>query len=840
MVRLVLVSHSLPLAEALVDFVRQMAGPDVQIDIAAGTGNGDSFGTDPTAIVDAINKDSFESGVVVIADVGSAVMSAEMALEMIGGEASETVVLADAPLVEGTLSAAVQAGLGADLETVVREAETAGGPKRPDASRDVEPSPADRIGDTGPDDEPQASVTAVLPNPHGLHARPAARFVRTAGEFDASITVVNRTNGRGPVSARSISSVTGLGAIQGHEVEVVARGTDAHAAVQRLQAMLTEGFGEIDDGDEKQPSGSSPPADEASTESDGADDRTAGIPIAPGTAVGPAFLFERSLPDLPTEPAGDPETEWTAVAEAVAAVQSELEAQRSAAVDRGADEVADIFDALSLLLQDEELLGAVRNRVQDGAVAARAWLDAIENVAREYESLEDTYLAARGEDVRDVGRQVIREMLGTSGSWMSAPDEPFVLVADHLAPSEVTALPDHALGVFCTGGNPTSHSAILLRSRRLPTVFQASVDISPLSSGQRVALDGSTGEVWLQVSDSLADTLKDRREEEQRRTEKRREAAQEPAQTRDGVRIRVDANVNQPADASLAADNGADGVGLLRTEFLFPANDEPPSEDDQVEHLRSVLKALSGRPVSVRVLDVGGDKPLPYVSLPDEQNPFLGIRGIRLLLRQPDLFRTQLRSILRAGANRPIRIMLPMVVSADEVRQTRTALTEARASLEAEGQALPSSTELGIMIETPASALGASHLAEVADFFSIGTNDLTQYTVAVDREHADLSGFTDALTPSVLCLIRSTVQAAGEHGIPVSCCGEAAADPEAIPVLLGLGLRSLSVSPPAIPDTKALIRTLDLAACRDLARQALTSDTAREVRERSRELGEPS
>lgn len=830
MVRLVLVSHSRPLADALVDFVRQMAGADVPIDVAAGVGNGESFGTDATAIEDAIRSGSVDDGVVLIADVGSAVMSAEMALDLLEPSVRNHVVLADAPLVEGALSAAVQAGLGADLETVVREAETAGGPKRPDSARN---GPSEEPTAASPDSGPRAAFTAVLPNEHGLHARPAARLVRVASEFDASITLENRTAGHGPVPAASIASIARLGAVQGHEVRVVATGPDAEDAAARLRQLIEDGFGE----EPSEEPASRTASEERRSQAPPAptDEETRGRPIAPGIAVGPAFLYARSVPDLPDEPSEDPEAAWRALADAVERIQSELDAQQSAAARRGATQAAGIYDALSLLLEDETVRDAAREKVQNDVPVARAWRDAMEEVARDYASLDDPYHSARADDVRDVARQVVRELMGVEGG-ISAPEDPFVLVADHLAPSEVTALPDHTLGVLCTEGNHTSHSAILLRSRGIPTVFQAPEDTQGVEPGRRIALDGSTGEVWLDVSDDVAADLAEQRKRRAEQEHRQRSEAQEPASTRDGTSVRIEANVNQPEDASLAAQNGADGIGLLRTEFLFPARQDPPSENQQVQRLQAVLEAVPDRPVTVRVLDVGGDKPLPYISLPDERNPFLGIRGIRLLLRERDLFHTQLRSLLRVAADHPVRIMLPMVVSADEVRRSREAVDRARASLEDDGLPAPASIEVGAMIETPASALGADRLAEVADFFSIGTNDLTQYTVAVDREHAELSGLTDVLTPPVLSLIERVVRSGREHNIPVSCCGEAAADPDVIPVFLGLGLRSLSVSPPSIPEVKSLVRSLDLDTCRRLADEALRSDNPVATRRRSRQL----
>lgn len=861
MVRLVLVSHSRSLAEHLTAFVRQMAGDEVRIDVAAGTGEDRSeFGTDATAIAETITNGPTGDGVVVLVDVGSAVMSAEMALEFLDDDVRDRVRLSSAPFVEGTLSAAVQASLGNDLDTVCREADTALQQKLQAAERRLPSSPPATSDPPAPDappadtgdggDSPDASgtspavtATVVLPNEHGLHARPAAQFVRTAAEFDAEVTAENLTRGRGPVSASSISGVSQLGAVRDHEIRLHATGPEAASAIEQLKALIEDGFGEIDGEDADRAASSSdadpggPPDGSPNGPANGRREAsaTSARPIVPGLALGPSFVYRPSLPDLPEEPSGSPEEEWNRVASAITAVREALDDERAAHQSAGSGDAAGILDAHILLLEDPTLVRAVRRDVlDDHRPAARAWLDAIDAVAEEYAMMEDAYLADRAADVRDVGRRVAREILGAPPTDVGGPDEPFVLFASTLVPSDVHALPERVCGVACAGGNPSSHAAILLRSRGIPAVFDAGPSILEVEDGTRVGIDGDEGRVWIDVSDDLADQLKVQLQEQHDRDLALRREAQAPPSTKDGTEVTVSANVNATGDAGAARENGSDGVGLLRTEFLFLDREEPPSEDDQVDHLTTVAQAMEGRPVTVRALDVGGDKPLRFVSLPKESNPFLGLRGIRVLLRHPDLFRTQLRAVLRVAAEHPIRLLLPMVATAEEVRRAREMLDDARAELEREGRAVPESLSLGVMIETPASAVAARSLAEVADFFSIGTNDLTQYTMAADREHGDLAELADALHPPVLHLIRQVAGAAEPAGCPVSICGEIAADIFAVPILVGLGIRHLSIAPPSVPRIKAAVRGLSLDDTQSLAAEALEADDAAAVRAISR------
>jgi phosphocarrier protein FPr len=840
-VRLVLVAHSRALAEATVAFVRQMADPDVRLDVAAGAGDeGADFGTDAQAILDAITGGPADDGVLVLVDVGSAVLSAETALEFLDDDLRARVRLCPAPFVEGTLAAAVQAGLGSDLEAVYHEAASALGKKR----NQIEPVANEAPGTSGPEatkppedeapaGEPEAVWTGDLPNPHGLHARPAAQFVRTAARFDARVRLTDATAGKGPVDAASISSVTTLGATQGHAVRIEATGPDAEAAVQALRRLVEDGFGETDDAeapaseDEAPASEDKAEASEAEATDDGA---LAGTGLGGGLALGPAYVHRPTLPDLPDEPPDDPEAAWQHVRDTLDAVRDDAEAEAPEGAAGG------IVAAQMLLLDDPEVRARVRAAMLDEQrPAARAWLDAVEAVAAAYDDLSDPYLRQRADDVRDVGRRVVRRLVDAPPGGIDGPDAPFVLVAKTLVPSEVQALSaDGVRGVVCAEGGATSHAAILLRAKGLPAVLGAGPRVTDVDDGTPVALDADAGRVWLDPPTDVRQRLDAEREAQAERRRAEREAAQAKAATADGTRVRVEANVNRPAEAAEAARQGADGVGLLRTEFLFVDRDAPPGEDEQVRSLRAVAEAMNGRPVTVRALDVGGDKPLRYVPMPSEANPFLGVRGIRVLLRQPDLFRTQLRAALRAAADAPLKLLLPMVATPQEVADARGLAEAAREGLGREGVPCAASLEVGVMIETPASALAARRLADEADFFSIGTNDLTQYTMAVDRGHDALTGLGDALHPPVLRLVHRVAEVGVEAEVPVSVCGEMAADRLAVPLLVGLGVCRLSVVPPAVPRTKAAVRAFDLADARDLATDALRLAGAQAVRAAAR------
>ncbi|NBC18426.1 MAG: phosphoenolpyruvate--protein phosphotransferase [Bacteroidetes bacterium] len=837
MVSLVLVSHSRPLARGVVHLIRQMASDEVRVEVAAGTGDDDEeLGTDAMAVLEAIQAAMSDDGVLVLVDVGSALLSAETALEFLDEADRDRVRLCPAPFVEGALSGIVQAGLDSDLDAVYTEAVMALAQKYDHL--DLEPPAAVATSPAGDaaSEGPTAEAVVTVRNPHGLHARPAAQFVQAAGRFQATITAQNRTTGKGPVSAKSISAVATLGAVQDHEVELVARGPDAEAAVRTLQDLIASGFGETE---EEAPAEPKEAAVSEATDEDVPEGALRGVVVSEGYAVAPAAHLRVVRPEIPDVPSADPDADWQRLQDALARVREELtDEQQRMTRTVGAGQAA-MLEAQRLLLDDPDVLAAARERLFDGGVhVARAWIDAVEDVADSYRALDDAYLRERAADVLDVGWRLVRTLLGETGPALDLPESPSVVITDDLAPSHVGALdPEVVQGVVCAEGSTLSHSAILLRSLGVPAVFGAGPAVLDVDDGTVVGVDGQEGLVWPGPPEDVQERLTERRQQWITRQERLRADADAPAVTTDGVAIEVAANVGLPADAQRAAEQGADGVGLLRTEVLFGDRQEAPTEDEQVDALTAVAAALDGRPVIVRTLDVGGDKPLPFLQLPDpEANPFLGVRGVRLLLRHPDLFQTHCRAILRAAHAHPLKVMFPMVTTLDDLEQARAILDDAQAALDADGIPHGGPLEVGIMIETPASALQAAQLAHHVDFFSIGTNDLTQYVMAADRGNAALAPLADALHPAVLAAIARVTEAAREHGIWVGVCGEVAADPLAAPVLVGLGVTELSVRASAVPLVKALVRMLSSDTCQTLADAVLRCPDAAAVRARSRAL----
>jgi phosphocarrier protein FPr len=853
-VGLVLVSHSRPLADALLPFLRDMSGEAVRIEIAAGTGDPDAeYGTDATAIASAIEVADDGDGVVVLLDVGSAVLSADTALEFIDPDLRERTRLVDAPFVEGAISAGVTASGGGSLDQVVRDARAALDQKRQALPGDMPASPSETSATATDPGVWDATTTVEVVNDHGLHARPAARFVRLALEYTgasdgATVQVRDLTNGNGPVDATSQSTVTTLGAVRGHRLQIDATGDNASNIVERLASLVASGFEDEDEPPSVSTDGTSPiPSATGAVPGQRADSpytdtqmerALRGIAVQPGAAVAPAYVHQPAMPEIPDETTDDPEATWDRLSTVLDHVQGQMDNQRSRLIDTGHTDAADILGAQQLLLADPALRDRVRSSVfEDRHAAPGAWMNGVEAVIEAYASADDAYLSQRADDVRDVAVRVLHVLVDVPQEPIRGPETPHILISRRFRPSDIPELDgENVQAVVCAEGNATSHSAILLRGRGIAAVFDAGPDLLTVNNGDDIAVDALQGLVWMDPEDDVRDAVETVRREHAEAGRRARAAAHDPATTASGTEISVGANVSGPDDAKEASENGADGVGLLRTEFLFRDRTDAPDEDEQVSLLDRICTAVSPGTVTVRTLDVGGDKPLRYLPLPEEANPALGLRGIRALLREPELLRRQLRAVLRVADRHPVRLMVPMVATLEEIQKTRTLLDEARDQIRQSGGNGDAPLPLGTMIETPAAALTAHVLAEELDFFSIGTNDLTQYTMAADREHGDLAALTDALQPAVLRLIRDTAAAAREASIPVSVCGEMAADRLAVPILLGLGIRSLSVLPNRVPSVKALVRSLNDTECADLADEVLGASSAADVRRRVRDI----
>jgi multiphosphoryl transfer protein len=811
MVGIVIVSHSPTLAEGVRELAAEMAGPDVRIELAGGLADEGALGTDAVRVMEAIGRADAGDGVLVLMDLGSAVLSAETALDFLEPEQRESVLLCEAPLVEGAVAAAVASKLGEPLEAVAEEARSGlqGKVAQLGAGEPANSGPAEAAASL----EEGPTLRLDISNPLGLHARPAARFVQTAAGFDADVQVRNLTTGRGPASARSLNGLATLGIRQGNEILVSAHGPQAAAALDALADLARRDFD-----DQPAPTASSA---QPATSADAGDGLT-GLPGAPGIVFGPARHFRRPEPEIPTGSSADPEAEWQALTRALEQVRNETQATRDSVAARAGEYSAAIFDAHLLFLDDEALLEPARHTIfEEGKNAAQAWHDAAKAVAGEYRSLDDEYMQARAEDLTGVARQVVAALTGDPAvATLSAPG---IVVAADLTPADTASLDrELALGIATAAGSPTSHSAILARSLGIPAAVGLGEALLSVPEGTELLLDGDAGTVEVEPSEELAAESKRRAAAREQAAMTARAAAAEPAVTRDGRRIEVVANIGSPDDVPAAIENGAEGVGLLRTEFLFLERDSMPSEDEQVAAYNAIAAGLGGRPLILRTLDVGADKPLPYVRQRPEANPFLGVRGIRLALEQPELLKTQLRAVVRTAAEYPLKVMFPMVATLEEYREAKALLTEVGGGLE---------LDVGVMIEVPAAALAAEQFAPEVDFFSLGTNDLTQYTMAAERGNAAVAELADGLHPSVLRLIRMVAQAASAHGKWAGVCGELASDPAAVPVLMGLGITELSANAPAIPAVKQAVREADSESARELAEQAVELSSAAEVRQ---------
>jgi phosphoenolpyruvate-protein phosphotransferase/dihydroxyacetone kinase phosphotransfer subunit len=834
MIGIVLVSHSRALAEALRELVRQVATNDIPIAIAAGVGEQrQEFGTDAIEITEAIQSVFSEEGVLVLMDLGSAILSAEMALELLPEEMKPKIRFCAAPVVEGAIAAAVQAGLGMDLDTVCREARQALIPKAEQLGQAeaAETLPVEPLLAEAP--TAMQEIQLVLTNLHGLHARPAARFVQTAASFDADVRVRNLTSGKGPVSARSLNALATLGAVNGNVIAISASGPQAEQALQALSKLVQENFGEPAAEAEAAPAPEIPSVAAPAAAPPGA---LSAVAVSEGIALGPLYRYQPTPPPIPQTPASDPDAEWERLQRAIEQTEQAIRQRRQQLGRSIGDAQAAIFDAHLLILQDpdlrEKVQVAIRERRQN---AAAAWHANIQEVADSYRSLPDAYQQQRAADVMDVGNQVLFALAGKAAAEPVKFSEPVILSAQDLTPTETSQLDmGQVLGIVTASGGPTSHSAILARALGVPALSGLDLSAQDVKAGTLVGLDGFQGKLWIDPPADVRQELEQRRKAWLAQRQELLQKSHAPAVLRDGTHVEVVANVGKLADAQAAVQNGAEGIGLLRTEFLYLTREIPPTEEEQLTSLLQIGAVLDQRPIIVRTLDVGGDKALPYIELAPEENPFMGVRAIRLCLSRPDLFMPQLRAILRAGAEHPIRIMFPMVANYEEVVQAKAMLEQAHQQLARQNQPHRWPIETGIMVEIPAAALLSDVLAQQVDFFSIGTNDLTQYTMAAERGNPALAGLNDALHPAVLRLIQRVVEASHQQGKWTGVCGELAGDPYAVLILVGLGVDELSMNPGSIPRIKDLLRRIDLQIARPLAEKALQCSNPAEVRELAR------
>ncbi len=671
--------------------------------------------------------------------------------------------------------------------------------------------------------EAVVSEPIVIPNPTGLHARPSAVLVNLAKKYQSKV-FLKRGNDR--ANAKSVVALMGLQVGNGETVTLEAIGSDAKDAILELTEAVRAGLGE--EGSVPAPAPASiaqselkaPPPQPKSADPN----ILLGVAASSGLAVGNLFQVREQTITV-VETGDSPNQERRALEDAIALAALELEAIRARVHGQGDPSKAAIFAAHAEILNDPELYDQANSLIDKGKSAAYAWQQAYTSQAETLSKLDNELLAQRANDIRDVGMRVLRILTGAESTQMKYPHDT-ILVAEDLTPSDMANLDRERVVGFCTlAGGATSHVAILARSMGIPAIAGIEPRIRDLPDGTPVILNGSKGQVQLNASPEVLQQTRDRITRQKERQAEYLKHAFEPAITQDGHRVEVVANIGSLEDAQEAAKLGAEGVGLLRTEFVFMERPKAPTEDEQTGIYRSIAEVMGpDKPVIIRTLDVGGDKPLPYMPMAHEENPFLGERGIRFGFDQPELQRTQFRAILRAASAGKLRVMFPMIGRVEEIRMAKAMLEEERQRLN-----LPP-IEVGIMIEVPSAAVMSEILAKEVDFFSVGTNDLTQYTLAVDRGHPKLAPTVDGMHPAVLRLIGLAVKGAEAHGKWVGVCGGIGSDPQGIPILIGLGVKELSVSVSMIPSIKAQVRSLSLPQCQQLAEQALTLETAAEVR----------
>ena len=654
----------------------------------------------------------------------------------------------------------------------------------------------------------------------GLHARPAAVIATTARKFSADVRLVK--DGR-EANARSVVSIMALEAAGGDPVTIVARGPDAAAAVAAISEKLATNL-DAAHGAAAPTASASAPVPTTPPRERRADGLLAGVPASPGIAIGQVFRLQQD--DVVIEERGaDPALEQRALDNAIATAHLQLEAlQERFSAEADASRAA-IFAAHQELLEDPEVLDRATSQIRGGASAPFAWRQAYLSQAERLLKLENAVLAGRATDLRDIGRRVLHLLVGQAETSLEIPAGS-VVVAEDLTPSDTASLDrTRVVGLCTTMGSATSHVAILARGLGIPAIAGADPRVLELAAGTRVILDGNQGTLNPSPNAEQEVVAAERQAAAERQRADALAVALEPATTRDGHRVEVVANIGGAHEAARVVEVGGEGVGLLRTEFLFMDRRTAPDEDEQTRTYETIARALGPeRILVIRTLDIGGDKPIPYLAVAPEANPFLGERGVRLTLARPDLFRAQVRAILRASQAGKVAMMFPMIATLAEWRAARELVERERTAL-----GVPP-IPVGIMVETASAALIADHFAREAEFFSIGTNDLTQYTLAMDRTNARLAPQVDALHPSVLRLIDRTVAGAKAHGRWVGICGALAGDTHAVPVLLGLGVHELSVDVPLVPAVKARVRTLSLEECRATAKEALDAGDGAEVR----------
>lgn len=801
MVSIVIVSHSKKLAEGVKELAQQMSQNKVQI--AAAGGLDDEFspiGTDAFKIKEAIELVDSEDGVLVLMDIGSAVMNAELATEMLSEEIMKRVLLCEAPLVEGAIAAAAQSMVGANLKAVAKEA------RNGTQGKETLLAITERVDLNNAIVTNAREIRLKVPNQLGLHARPSVRLVEIANKFNNEVNV--SVNNKPFVSATSISQVGTLGAKKGDTLVFNVRGDEFLEFENALKQFGIDNFGDPK-GDTIKKKEVKKPLKNIGI----ANGFIQGIPASKGISIGKAKVFKNEIISIEEEIEENSIDEIVKFKKGVHRVASEIEEIRQKTMSHYGKENAEILDFHLLLLNDKEKLKEVERLIAENHFSAvYAWFKVYSDLEDKYQQMSDEYLRERASDIVEIRNKVIDE-ISNSHQIKITLNEPSILVVDEIGPAQTLSLDtDNVLGIISKAGGETSHATILARSLGIPSITGLDNQIDAIKNGDIIGIDGTTGIIYLKKTHpEKINALREKQQIEEKLFNERFLKAKLPAISSDNIAFKILANISSPKEAKIAYTNGADGIGLYRTEFLYMNRETPPKEEEQYEIYKQVCENMQGLPVTIRTLDVGGDKPIPYLGIPEESNPFLGLRGIRYCLQNTEIFKTQLRALCRISANYNIRIMYPMVGMLEEVLAANAILSEVRKELDVENIAYNKKMKIGIMVEVPSVIFILPQLAKHLDFLSIGTNDLTQYLLAMDRESTLLSKHYSALHPSVLNALSKIIDGANKEGIEVSLCGELASNVSATALLSALGLRKYSMSGPVIPRIKDAIRNMDVA-----------------------------
>ncbi len=812
MVGVVVVSHSKALADSVCALALEGA-PGAPIVGVGGTGeNYQDFGTDAFAIMQAIEEVYSEDGVLLLMDMGSALLSAQTAIGLLEDSVAACVQMCAAPLVEGAVVAAVQASIGSDIVGIKREVRNALSPKVSqigDASVEGEASKASVEHVHIPNGAVQCRC--VITNEHGLHARPAAALVMALAKYEVEACVALERLPQHTVCLSSLNAVIKLNVRQGDAIVVHAWGRESKEFLEELGGLVAREFGEgahVHNAGQQTEGAAEPLISPLSPSVD-----KALRSLSRGIAIGTVWKMESMRKPQFVHRHSD---------------NSEQELQRLQALLKKAAQALDddiarneeeatkqILSMQRIMLLDPQLYKRAAGIIkEEHYTAVYAWWFVCEECAREYRALENNeYLRARADDVIDVGMLLVQASDEVLVPVCDECPHDAILFIDEVSPQIVSSLIRSKLrGIVTKHGEETSHAAIIARSQNIPMV-SGFEDMGSVGAGKPVILNACDAEVIVDPCEASVQSYEQRRAALALLLQEVQEQRMREACTLDEVPVECSANVGGMADITPLLESGAEGVGLLRSEFLFLGREAAPDEEEQYEVYAHAAKALKGKSLVIRLLDVGGDKRIPYIAMPKEQNPFLGMRGVRFVLAYKQLLVPQLRAILRAAVHGAVRILVPMVSDEGEILAVKECIAQVHRDLVQEHKAHVQNVPIGIMVETPASVLGIAGLGKCCDFLSIGTNDLIQYILAVERETRTLRNMYDVCHPAVLRAIKQVSDAARDVNIPISVCGEAASDLGVVPLFLGMGITKLSVAMHCVATLKHFVRGLRYKDC---------------------------